>query len=198
MRRSIRLRRRYSSLLNGPCRFMFFRLGIVVRMPRLRKKPTTGWPQYPLSPTIRRGRLRGRPRPGRFTAPLSISAGTCFDSASWPGVKTREIGLPPPSARVCTLVLNPPRLRPKASASGVVFLPQRHVDERELLSHPQNALPSRVPRSGHLPLAARPAPGPRCRLPANGKIGWIPCAISHIEWAGHAKVHLCGGSKGCH
>jgi hypothetical protein len=198
MRRSTRLRRRYSSLLNGPCRFIFFRLGIVVRIPRLRKNWTTGWPQYPLSPTIRRGRLRGRPRPDRLTVPLSISAGICCDSAAWPGVSTKVIGLPPPSARTCTFVLNPPRLRPKASASAVVFLPQRHVDERERSSHPQSALPSRAPLADPLPPAKQPAPGPRCLPPASGKIGWRPYPIFHTGWVGHARVHRYGGSKVCH
>lgn len=198
MRRSTRFRRRYIALLKGPCRFMFLRLGMVARIPRLRKKVRTGWPQYPLSPTRRPGLFRGRPRPGRLTAPLDSNAGTCLDSAAWPGVRTSVMSLPPPSARRCTLVLNPPRLRPKASAPGVVFLPQLHVDERELSSHPQNGLPNPAHLPGLLPLAAPPEPGPRHPRRASGKTDWQLCAISRTEWANHARVHLCAGPKECH
>lgn len=198
MRRSTRFRRRYISLLNGPCRFMFWRLGIVTRIPRFLKKVTTGWPQYPLSPTNRFGLLRGRPRPGRLTAPFSSKAGTCFDSASWPGVNTRQIGLPPPSARRCTLVLNPPRLRPNASAAGVVFLPRPHVDEPELSSHPQNGLPNQFHHLCHRPSVMRPAPDPRYRLCATDKTGWKPCASFHIGWVDRARALLCAESTGCH
>src|SRR5207248_9299712 len=50
-----------------------------------------------LSPTTRRGRRRGRPRPGRLTAPCSINCSNAVASCRCPGVSTKVIGLPPPS-----------------------------------------------------------------------------------------------------
>src|ERR671917_1940849 len=61
-----------------------------------------------------------------FTTPWAINWGNTGASWRWPGVSTRVISLPPPSARRCTLVLQPPWLRPKASPSGFSpWLPPR-------------------------------------------------------------------------
>lgn len=197
MRRSTRFRRRYISLLNGPCRFMFVLLAIVKRMPRFFKSVRTGRPQYPLSPTSRRGLFRGRPRPGRLMAPPSNKAGNCWDSSACPGVNTKQIGLPLPSARKWTLVLNPPRLRPNASAAGVVFLPQRHVDAHVLSSRPQNALPNPARLSGHFRPAMPPTRCPKFQPDANDRSGWRRFAICRIEWAYPAKVPRYVTPTGC-
>src|SRR5262245_9612198 len=74
---------------------------------------------------MRCGRCLGRPGPTRFTCPPSINGGNTSASCRWPGVNTRVISLPPPSARRWTLVLKPPRLRPKASVSGSLFCHRR-------------------------------------------------------------------------
>ena len=54
-------------------------------------------------------------RSERGTAPLSISASNANCSWRSPAVSTAAMGLPPPSARRCSLVENPPWLRPSAS-----------------------------------------------------------------------------------
>jgi hypothetical protein len=92
-------------------------------MPRRRRKLRTGPPHYPLLPTIRFGRSFGRPQPRRLTAPLLINASNAVASWRWPGVNNMVSGLPRPSVRTWPFVLKPPRLRPSASASGVVFCP---------------------------------------------------------------------------
>jgi hypothetical protein len=74
---------------------------------------------------MRCGRCLGRPGSTRFTCPPSIHGGKTRASCRWPGVTTRGISLPPPSARRWTLGLKPPRLRPKASVSGALFGPSR-------------------------------------------------------------------------
>jgi hypothetical protein len=51
------------------------------------------------------------------------------------------MSLPPPSARTCTLVLNPPRLRPSASPSWPLFLPPPRADVPAPWSHQRNELP---------------------------------------------------------
>ena len=70
------------------------------------------------SPAVRRGRRRGRPRPLRGTAPLSIRASKVNCSWRSPAVSTAVIGLPPPSARRCSLVEKPPWLRPSAAPTS--------------------------------------------------------------------------------
>ena len=61
------------------------------------------------------GRRRGRPRPERRIAPFSSSACKASCSCCSPPVSTATIGLPPPSARKCSLVENSPWLCPNAS-----------------------------------------------------------------------------------
>jgi hypothetical protein len=78
---------------------------------------------YPLSPTSRVGRNRGRPGPSRLTWPRFSRSSATVASCCWPGVRTEAIRLPWPSTRTWILVLRPPRPRPKASASGVLFCP---------------------------------------------------------------------------
>lgn len=48
----------------------------------------------------------------------SSTSGSCVLSWRWPGVMTTESGLPLPSQERWTLLLRPPRLRPRASSGG--------------------------------------------------------------------------------
>ena len=180
----------------GPFRHMLRFLAIVNRIPRRRRKWRMGPPQYPLSPAMRWGRIFGRPRPGRLTAPLVIKASKAVASWRCPAVKSRVMGLPWPSARTWTLVLNPPRPRPNASASAVVFLPQLHVGGHARWCHPQSAPPNPA-RSGHpLRLAIEPVSAPRRQPSANGRSGWIPWSTFHTFLAGHAMGHLFATPRG--
>src|SRR6266850_5065936 len=70
---------------------------------------------------IRCGRCFGRPAPTRLTCPPALNGGKISASCRCPGVHTRVSTWPCPSARRCTLVLNPPWLRPHASAAGAFF-----------------------------------------------------------------------------
>jgi hypothetical protein len=171
---------------------------IVNRIPRRRRKRRTGPPQYPLSPTMRFGRIFGRPQPGRLTAPLFINASMAVASWRWPGVSTRVRGLPRPSARTCTFVLKPPRLRPSASASGVVFLPQRHADGHGQSSRPRSGLPSPVHPGHHPRPAIAPKGASRYRSSASGRNDSPPCSIYHTVRAGLARERLSAVSKGFH
>ena len=66
------------------------------------------------------GRLRGRPAaPGRRgTRMASSTAPSPVLSWRWPAVTTTESGRPFPSQERCTLLVDPPRLRPIASSGG--------------------------------------------------------------------------------
>jgi hypothetical protein len=99
-----------------------------MRMPRLRKYMRKSRLLYPLSPDTRFGRNRGRLPWRRRMAPFSRSCSATVMSCCCPGVSKKVTNFPIPSARTCSFVLNPPRLRPKASVSGSLFLPQQHVD----------------------------------------------------------------------
>jgi hypothetical protein len=107
--------------LNGPFRHSFVFREIVIRIPGWRAYCRIRRLLYPLSPTTRRGRRLGRPGPRCFTAPVSTNTGKTKASCRCPGVNTRVNSWPSPSVRRCTLVLNPPWLRPKASVSGSPF-----------------------------------------------------------------------------
>lgn len=177
---------------------MLLFLAIVNRIPRRRRKWRMGPPQYPLSPTMRFGRIFGRPRPERLTAPLVINASKAVASWRWPGVSTKVMGLPRPSARTWTFVLKPPRPRPSASASGVVFLPQRHVGGHGQSSRPRSEPPNLV-RPGHRPQpVAAPKRAPRCQLSANGRSDLIQYSIYRTVRANLAREHPFALSKGFH
>jgi len=177
---------------------MFSFFAIVNRIPRRRRKRRSGPPQYPLSPTMRFGRIFGRPQPGRLTAPLLINASNAVASWRWPGVSTRVIGLTRPSARTWTFVLKPPRLRPSASTSGVVFLPRRHAGGHGQSSRPRSGLPSPV-RPEHRPQPViAPKCAPRCPPSASGRSDSTPWPIYHTVRAGLARERLSAVSRGSH
>jgi hypothetical protein len=175
---------------------MFRFLAMVNRIPRRRRKRRMGTPQYPLSPAMRWGRIFGRPRPGRLTVPLVIKASKTVASWRCPAVKSRVMGLPWPSARTWTLVLNPPRPRPNASASAVVFLPQLHVGGRARWCHPQSAPPNPA-RSGHpLRPVIEPVSAPRCQPSAIGRSDWTLLSTFRTFLVGHARGRLFAAPRG--
>jgi hypothetical protein len=177
---------------------MLLFLAIVNRIPRRHRKRRIGPPQYPLSPTMRFGRIFGRPRPGRLTAPLVINASNAVASWRWPGVSTRVMGFPRPSARTWTFVLKPPRPRPNASASGVVFLPQPHAGGHGQSSRPRSEPPNLV-RPGHHPQpVTAPKRAPRCQPSASGRSDLIQYSIYHTARADLAREHPFAVSKGFH
>jgi hypothetical protein len=176
---------------------MLLRLAIVNRIPRRRSRRRAGRPQYPLSPTMRCGRKRGRPRRGRLTAPVEIKGSK--PTASWrcPAVKQSDIKRPRRSVRKWTLVLNPPLLLPNASSAAVVFLHQQHVDGHEPLSHLPYGLPSQSRLERRHRSGAETRSHPRVLPCASDRNGSIPFPISHNAQASPAMVHRSVTPKGC-
>ena len=182
----------------GPVRASFCLRGIVMRSPCRRRDCRIVRLLYALSPATRRGRRFGLPPLGRVTAPLGSKGSKAVAACRCPGVHPSVMSLPPPAARRWTLVLTPPWLRPSASASAPLFLPQRHAGGRVRSSHRQNGGSSRggLP---HRPAAGRrQKAGPRCRPGASGKNGSRPSARRHSALANHAKAPRCGGATGGH
>ena len=139
---------------------------------------------YPLSPTSRWGRCLGRPRPARLTAPPSISSSKATVSCRWPGVNRITIGLPFPSARMWTLVLNPPRLRPSASVSGSPLLHPQRAGVLARWSHPRSVLPSPVGFPRQPLLGLRRIPCPKYQPSASDRIDSLPSTRNHIAQEG--------------
>ena len=148
-------------------------------MPRLRKYMRNLRLLYPLSPDIRFGRNLGCPPLRRRMAPCSMSCSATVMSCRWPGVSKKVINLPIPSARTCSFVLKPPRLRPKASVSGSLFLPRQHADGHARWLSRRSGSPS--PHSRLDPPA--PARLSRCdptpQLSASVETGCKPSSIFH-------------------
>ena len=136
----------------------------------------------------------GRPGPPRFTFPPAISCGKITASCRGPGVNTRVNNWPFPSARRCTLVLNPPWLRPHASAAGSLVLPQRHAGGPGQRSHRHSGPPNRSCPHDQLGLARPQTCAPRSRPCATERSDWPPCARGHTARASLSKAHPCGGS----
>ena len=109
-------------------------------------------------------------------------------SLSWPGVSKKVISLPIPSQRMCILVVNPPRLRPKASSSALLFLLQQHVGEPKPWSSRWNGLPS--PHYSQHPrrFATRQTSCPRHLTCASVENGYRSLSIYHIVLAYLAMV----------
>lgn len=143
-RRSTRLRVRYTPWSKAPLWRSLFLCGMVTAMPCFRRYERNLRLLYPLSATKRFGYLRLRPVDFRSTEPCSNKVSAIVMSCCCPGVRAKVSNRPFPPARTCSLVPKPPRLRPNASASGVLFLPPLHVDWHELSSHLRNGVPSSV------------------------------------------------------
>ena len=160
-------------------------------MPRRRRVWRKGRLVYPLSAMMRLGRRLGRPRPGRLTAPWSSSWVATVISCCCPGVSRKVRSLPFRSVRTWSLVLNPPRLRPKASAFALLFLPQRRADGRESPCHPGNVPPNPTLVLGQRPAGERPERAPRCQLDATVGSDCRRCSTSHTVPVSHARVRPC-------
>ena len=172
----------------GPVRHSSTRRGIVMRIFRSRQYRLILRLLYPLSPTTLCGRIFGRPGPVRLTAPPSISVSNIVASWPCPGVSATVINLPLPSARRCTLVLNPPWLRPNASLVGSPPLHPLRADALELSCHQQSGLPNRS-SLGHLPtVALRQTPCPRYPPSASGRTWWLSSAKDHTAREDRATV----------
>jgi hypothetical protein len=159
---------------------------MVTRMPRFLSESRNLRLLYPLSPTTRLGRRLGRPRLARFTAPWSNNCSAAVASWRWPGVSTKVIKCPLPATRTWILVLNPPRLRPNASASAQLFSPRRRADGHARLSHPQSGFPSQPYPPRRLAAEALTIPDPRCPLFASVESDYTHSATSHSAPAGLA------------
>lgn len=116
-------------------------------MPRLAKYPRIRLFEYALSAATRAGKRLGRPRPLRLMAPLSIKSSNTVESWASPGVSSNTTVLPLPSQRTCSLVENPPLLRPNASLGGSasetrpLFLLRLRAGERARRSYQYGGFP---------------------------------------------------------
>jgi len=172
----------------GPERCSLRLCGMVMRIPRRRRVLRNLRLLYPLSPTSRLGRRLGCPLPARLTPPWSNRSSATVASCCWPGVSTKVISCPFPSARTCSLVLNPPWLRPNASVVGSLFLRPPHADAHVPPCHPQNALPSPVVRLGPPVPVRSPRCGPIIRPVPTGRSGWQLWTRGHTVLANHARA----------
>src|SRR3954453_17419579 len=91
--------------------------GQVNLIPRRRSaRRVEGW-EYALSAITRSGGWRGRPGPRRATDTSASSGSSCGLSPACPAVSSTAMGSPRPSTARCSLVVSPPRDRPRASPS---------------------------------------------------------------------------------
>src|SRR5512142_1986726 len=88
---------------------------MVARMPRRRSSVRVVRAEYALSATTCSGRVRGRPTPPAGTRIAASSPGSCGLSPACPGVSSTASGRPRPSTARWSLLLSPPRDRPRAS-----------------------------------------------------------------------------------
>jgi len=168
-----------------------------MRTPRLRRYKRILRLVYPLSATIRLGKRRGRPHPGRLTAPLSISCSNTVTSCCCPGVSTNVTGLPSPSQRTWILVEKPPWLRPNASFSGSPLLHQRRADAPSRWCYLHSGRPT-LSSLQHLPVAvARQAVGPTLLPASTDRSETILFSRSRNAQASLAREHLSLLSRVC-
>jgi hypothetical protein len=140
----------------------------------------------------------GAADPRRLTAPVSRSGSKTVASWRCPGVRMTVMSWPFPSARRWTWVLNPPRLRPRASDAGSLFLPQPRVGGLGSWCHRHHGGPSSVGQRHRLALAPLPRAGSRCPPAANGRSDWPRYATGHSARAAPARGHRCAESIKCH
>jgi hypothetical protein len=159
---------------------------MVTRMPRLLRNCRSLRALYPLSPTKRLGRRLGCPRLARLTPPWFSNCSTTVASCCWPGVSTKVIKCPLAATRMWIFVLNPPRLRPNASASAQLFSPLPRVDGLARLSRPRSGSPSRLSQPHLLAVADQTISGPRRPPFASAENGYTRSAISRIAPANPA------------
>ena len=163
-----------------PLCFSLLRRGMVYRIPRLRKYCLKSFDVYPLSPTTRLGRSRICLRDNRMV-PCSIKSLATLISWLCPGVSIYVMIWPLPSTLRWIFVVKPPLLLPKASFSGVLFLPLQHVDALWLSRHLQNGFPSRFASLCLWSFATLPVFVPRSPLFSSVEIGCTRSSICHIS-----------------
>jgi len=204
MRRSTTFRRRYVCLSNPLAEAGYFPSGrflwgITGSPPReriaFRNEPLS----YALSAAICPNRQRGGPGlPPMDT--LSRSFVPWGHSWCCPGVSRAATGLPAPSQRAWSLVVSPPRLRPKAClsrlSSGVQplfpHLPHSCEPEPRYRRAPRSRNRD-GPLSGLWPRAHRGCAA-RAQSPASAEIGRRRSSTARIARAGPATVHQSVGS----
>ena len=119
-------------------------------------------------------------------------------SLSCPGVSRKVINLPWFSQRMWIFVLNPPRLRPKASASALLFLPRQHVDGPAPSSSQCNGFPNRRCFLDQAGSATERISAPKFQTCANVESGCKWSSTFHISQAGHAMALQCARPTTCH
>ena len=200
---SMMLRRRYASRSNARGRPRWRaawseRCGITAPMACRRSHVRIRSKLYALSPAIRLGRERGRPR-GCGIRTASISVANCVDSCLWPAVASTASGRPRPSVTRCSFVLNPPRERPRAwsgGSSGPPFSPHQPLPGlpesscRRCTTGPSR---SDLPDPGES--AGPGASDPRCRRGAIVCTSLRRSARGHSAVAGRATVLPCEGAR---
>jgi hypothetical protein len=107
-------------------------------------------------------------------------------------------GLPWPSALRWMLVLKPPWLRPKASVSGSLCLPQRHADGLGCWCDRPGEASHRMGPRPRPAAAGSPRDEGRRRRAASGRSGSRRCATDHTVRANRARERQYGGSRGSH
>jgi hypothetical protein len=128
----------------------------------------------------------------------SSTASSCVLSWRWPAVTTTESGRSFPSQERCTLLVNPPRLRPIASSGGwkIPFLRldglARDVRLRRAGGRGRWCCPRSPPTPARPPHRVRSARGPasdlRCRRASNVRNGRGRSATGRSEVAGYARA----------
>ena len=196
--RSTRFRIRYIVLSKTPLWCSFTLWGIVTPMLCFRKYVRNLRLLYPLSAMRRLGYWRLRPVDFRNPAPCSNNVSAIVISCCWPGVSAKVSNRPFPSARTCSLVPKPPRLRPNASASGVLFLPLLHAGGHELSFHPRNGIPNSVRPVDVPEFATRLIPASRLRSSASVESDYTRSSISHTVPEGLARAPQFAKSRESH
>ena len=119
-------------------------------------------------------------------------------SLSCPGVSRKVINLPWFSQRMWIFVLIPPRLRPKASASALLFLPRQHAGVLAPWLSRCNGSPNQRCSPDQAGSAAERIVAPIFPTCANVESGCTPLSIFHIFLADPAMVLLCVRSTTWH
>lgn len=119
-------------------------------------------------------------------------------SLSWPGVSRKVINLPWFSQRMWIFVLNPPRLRPRASATALLFLPRQHAGELAPSWSQCNGSPNRRCSLDQAGSATERIFAPKFQTCANVESGCRSSSTFHIFQAGHAMVLQSAKPITCH
>jgi hypothetical protein len=183
--------------LQGPWCQAFCWRGSVIRLPCGRAHCRRGRLLEPLSPTTRWGRRWGRPGPRRLTAPTSRRWAQAIASGRGPGVRPRGISGPPPAARRGTVGRQPPRRRPKASASGARFGPPPRVGGLGCWGQRSHGGPHSAGPQRRLALERPPRADSRGQPSASGRSGWPRPARGHRARGAPARELQGAESRAC-